>query len=265
MPLRFIHKGTRISMKYTLFHGDCLNVMNDIPDASIDMVLCDLPYGTTSCRWDNTIPFEPLWEQYDRVTKDNSAIVLFGVEPFSSRLRMSNLKNFKYDWIWRKSKPSGHLNAKKQPMRAYEIISVFYKKQCDYFPQGLIEGEFDNNRPNRGNKVKGEYVHGSERCNIGLSRYTNYPINILEYSNPNHKLFHPTQKPVGLIINILNDFKSGDECETILDCFGGSGSTLIACEQLNLKCYMMELDPYYVDVIIKRWENLTGKKSEKLN
>ena len=206
MPLRFIHKGTRKSMKYTLFHGDCLNVMNDIPDASIDMVLCDLPYGTTSCRWDNTIPFEPLWEQYDRVTKDNSAIVLFGVEPFSSRLRMSNLKNFKYDWIWRKSKPSGHLNAKKQPMRAYEIISVFYKKQCDYFPQGLIEGEFDNNRPNRGNKVKGEYVHGSERCNIGLSRYTNYPINILEYSNPNHKLFHPTQKPVELLKYLINTY-----------------------------------------------------------
>jgi len=193
-------------MGYTLFHGDCLDIMNDIPDSSIDMVLCDLPYGTTSCRWDTIIPFEPLWEQYNRITKDNSAIVLFGTEPFSSRLRMSNLKNFKYDWIWKKSKPSGHLNAKRQPMRAYEIISVFYKKQCAYYPQGLIEGVFDNNRPSRGSKVKGEYVHGAERCNFGLSRYTNYPINILEYPNPNNKTVHPTQKPVELLKYLINTY-----------------------------------------------------------
>lgn len=237
-------------MGYTLFHGDCLDIMNDIPDSSIDMVLCDLPYGTTSCRWDTIIPFEPLWEQYNRITKDNSAIVLFGTEPFSSRLRMSNLKNFKYDWIWKKSKPSGHLNAKRQPMRAYEIISVFYKKQCAYYPQGLIEGVFDNNRPSRGSKVKGEYVHGAERCNFGLSRYTNYPINILEYPNPNNKTVHPTQKPVELLKYLINTYtKAGG---VVLDNCMGSGSTGIACVETDRDFIGIELDDKYYSIAKQR-------------
>lgn len=108
-----------------LRQGDCLELMKDIPDKSIDMILCDLPYGTTACKWDVVIPFEPLWEQYNRIIKDNGAIVLFGSEPFSSKLRMSNLKMYKYDWVWEKTKPRGHLNAKKQPLRKYENISVF--------------------------------------------------------------------------------------------------------------------------------------------
>ena len=122
----------------TLVNADCLEAMKYIADKSIDMVLCDLPYGqlgTTACKWDNVIPFEPLWEQYKRVIKDNGAIVLFGSEPFSSKLRLSNLKWYKYDWIWNKKRGSGFLNAKRQPLRNHEIISVFYKKQCTYNPQ----------------------------------------------------------------------------------------------------------------------------------
>ena len=109
-------------------NGDCLELMPTIPDTSIDLILCDLPYGTTACKWDTVIPFEPLWEQYNRIIKDNGAIVLFGSEPFSSALRMSNIKNFKYDWIWEKHKPSNFALAKKQPMKYHETISVFYKK-----------------------------------------------------------------------------------------------------------------------------------------
>ena len=114
--------------KIELYNGDCLELMKSIQDKSVDMILCDLPYGTTACKWDTVIPFEPLWEQYNRIIKDNGAIVLFGSEPFSTTLRYSNLKNYKYDWKWIKTKPSGHLNAKKQPLRSYEDICVFYKK-----------------------------------------------------------------------------------------------------------------------------------------
>lgn len=114
---------------------DCFDGMAQIDDESIDMILCDLPYGTTQCSWDVVIPFEPLWEEYKRIIKDNGAILLFGMEPFSSYLRLSNIEMFKYDWIWDKVKGTGFLNAKIQPMRNHEIISVFYKKQCKYYPQ----------------------------------------------------------------------------------------------------------------------------------
>ena len=118
-----------------LYNVDCLEGMREIDDKSIDMILCDLPYGTTQCKWDTVIPFEPLWEHYNRIIKDNGAIVLFGSEPFSSTLRLSNLRYYKYDWIWDKVKGTGFLNAKRQPMRNHELISVFYKKQCTYNPQ----------------------------------------------------------------------------------------------------------------------------------
>ena len=120
---------------YELWNGDCLELMKNISDKSIDMILCDLPYGTTQCKWDSIIPFKSLWEQYNRIIKDNGAICLFGSEPFSSSLRMSNIKNYKYDWFWKKPKGTGFLNAKKQPLRDIETISVFYKKQCIYNPQ----------------------------------------------------------------------------------------------------------------------------------
>ena len=220
--------------------------MQQIPDESVDMILCDLPYGTTQCKWDSVISFSKLWGGYNRIIKERGAIVLFGTEPFSSHLRLSNIKNFKYDWIWRKTKPSGHLNAKKQPMRAYEIISVFYKKQCTYNPQGLIEGTFDNNRPSRGSKIKGEYVHGQERCNFGLSHYTNYPINVLEYPNPNNHTVHPTQKPVELCEYLINTYT--DKGNIVLDTCMGSGTTGVACMNTGRDFIGMEIEPRYFEI-----------------
>ena len=229
--------------------GDCLELMKDIPDKSIDMILCDLPYGTTKCNWDIVIPFEPLWEQYDRIIKDNGAIVLFGSEPFSSKLRLSNINHFKYDWIWQKTKPSGHLNAKKQPLRKYEIISVFYKKQCTYNPQGLILGKFNNNRPSRKSKIQGKYVFGKEK-DFGISDAKNYPNNILNYSNSNNKNIHPTQKPVALVEYLIKTYTN--EGETVLDNCAGSMSTVIASTNTNRNCIAIEKDKNYFEIGKKR-------------
>jgi DNA modification methylase len=223
--------------------------MKLIDDKSIDMILCDLPYGTTACKWDTIIPFEPLWEQYKRIIKDNGAIVLFGSEPFSSYLRLSNINDYKYDWTWLKTKPSGHLNAKKQPMRKTETISVFYKQQCRYNPQGLIEGVFNNDRPSRNSKVKGNYVHGKER-NIGISKYTNYPNSVLAFSNPNNSTFHPTQKPVSLFEYLIKTYTN--ENELVLDNCMGSGTTAIACMKNDRNFIGFELDKEYYDKANKR-------------
>ena len=242
-------------MESYIKQGDCLELMKEIPDGSIDMILCDLPYGTTACKWDNVIPFEPLWEQYNRIIKDNGAIVLFGSEPFSSALRMSNIKNFKYDWYWQKTKPSGHLNAKKQPLRKIENISVFYEKQCTYNPQGLIFGSFDNNRPSRKNKKKGEYAFGIEK-DFGISEATNYPNNVLSYSNGNNKNVHPTQKPVALLEYLIRTYTN--EGEIVLDNCMGSGSTCVACVNTNRHYIGFELDPQYYDIACKRLNEVKG-------
>ena len=232
-----------------LWCGDCLELMKNIPDSSIDCIICDLPYGTTSCKWDIVIPFEPLWEQYNRIIKDTGAIVLFGSEPFSSKLRLSNLKNYKYDWVWEKTKPSGHLNAKKQPLRKYENISVFYKKQCTYNPQGLVYGYFNNNRPSRSKKIKGEYTFGIEH-DFGISNATNYPSNILMYSNGNNNNLHPTQKPLELIEYLVKTFSN--EGDIVLDNCMGSGSTGVACINTNRKFIGIELDNTYFEIAKER-------------
>jgi site-specific DNA-methyltransferase (adenine-specific) len=146
-----------------LLHGDCLELMKGIPDGSIDAIITDPPYGTTACKWDSVIDFGLMWEQLNRIIKPNGAIVLFGSEPFSSALRMSNIKGFKYDWVWLKSRATGHLNAKKMPMKSFENILIFYRKQCTYNPQGLIEGNFNNYRPNHFKYKKGEKVYGEQK------------------------------------------------------------------------------------------------------
>ena len=236
-----------------LLQGDCLEVMKTIEDNSIDAIITDPPYGTTACKWDSVIDFDLMWEQLNRIIKPNGAIVLFGSEPFSSALRMSNIKNYKYDWIWKKTKPSGHLNAKKQPMRKTEAISIFYQKQCTYNPQGLIEGLFNNNRPSRAKKTKGNYVHGVER-EIGLSKFTNYPNNILEYSNPNNKTVHPTQKPISLMEYLIKTYTN--ENETVLDFTMGSGSTGVACVNTNRKFTGIEMDNNYFNIATDRINNI---------
>ena len=229
--------------------GDCLELMKDIPDKSIDLILCDLPYGTTKCNWDTVIPFEPLWEQYSRIIKDNGAIVLFGSEPFSTTLRYSNLKNYKYDWKWIKTKPSGHLNAKKQPLRSYEDICVFYKKQCTYNPQNLIYGEFNNNRPSRSKKTKGSYTYGIEK-DFDISKCKGYPKNLLNFSNKNNKLLHPTQKPVALLEYLIKTYTN--EGDVVLDNCMGSGSTGVASINTNRNFIGIELSEEYYNIAVRR-------------
>ena len=215
----------------------------------VDSIICDPPYGTTACKWDSIIPFDEMWLRLNKLIKPNGAIVLFGSEPFSSALRMSNIKNYKYDWVWMKSKPSGHLNAKKQPMRKNENISIFYSKQCIYNPQDLIKGEFNNNRKWRKDGVNKDHTFGNE-TEIEVSKFTNYPNNILKYKNPNNNLYHPTQKPIKIMEYLIKTYTN--ENETILDFTMGSGTTLVACKQLNRKGIDIELDKDYFEIAKNR-------------
>ena len=233
---------------------DCIEGMKLIPDKSVDMILCDLPYGTTACKWDTVIPFEPLWEQYNRVIKDNGAIVLFGSEPFSSRLRMSNIKNYKYDWIWEKESATGFQTVKTQPMRKTENIMVFSlgtvascsPRNMKYTPQGLIEVNtvktvskkpaYMGARPNQDGK---QYI----------AQYKNYPNNILKYSRDKSKT-HPTQKPVALCEYLIKTYT--DEGDTVLDNCMGSGTTAVACINTNRNYIGFELSEEYCKIAEER-------------
>lgn len=214
--------------------GDCLELMKKIPNKSIDMVLCDLPYGTTACKWDIIIPFEDLWESYERIIKDNGAIILFGTEPFSSELRMSNLKLYKYDWIWEKTTASGFQLAKCKPLNNIENIIVFSKgatyplskNKMKYYPQGLIE--FNKYVRHGINNIMTKTGSNKQSEKI-LQEYTNYPRRILKYKKDG-KLY-PTQKPVALLEYLIKTYTN--ENDTVLDNCMGSGSTGVACKELN--------------------------------
>ena len=241
-----------------LRQGDCLDLMKDIPDNSIDMILCDLPYGTTACKWDNVIPFEPLWEQYKRIIKDNGAIVLFGSEPFSSRLRLSNLKMYKYDWVWDKSKPSGHLNAKIMPMKQHENIIVFSKGKCNYYPimrmsKTRISKNYLKNKSD---------VFGKEKL-VEKKVSQKFPKSIITFSNAlqTGKL-HPTQKPVALLEYLIKTYTN--ENELVLDNCMGSGSTGVACVNTNRNFIGIELDEKYFNIAKERIENESKIKQLKI-
>ena len=231
-----------------LWQGDCLELMNNIPDKSVDCIITDLPYGTTQCKWDTIIPFEPLWKQYNRIIKDNGAIVLFGTEPFSSHLRLSNLKNYKYDWIWDKVKGTGFLNAKRQPMRNHELISVFYKKQCTYNPQKTY-----------GHKMKKSYrskdlqtdVYGEMKNDYTYESTERYPRSIQVFSTdtPNSSL-HPTQKPAALIECLIKTYTN--DGELVFDSCMGSGTTGVACINTNRRFIGIELDNNYFEIAKNR-------------
>jgi site-specific DNA-methyltransferase (adenine-specific) len=223
-----------------LYKGNCLEVMKQIPDGSIDAIITDPPYGTTQCKWDSVINFDLMWEQLNRITKPNGAIVLFGAEPFSSALRMSNIKNYKYDWIWKKSKPTGHLNAKKQPLRQTEAISVFYKKQCTYNPQGTKPTNKVVSRTNRGNY--------GECSKTTVQTVTNYPRNIITFNSIDG--VHQTQKPVDLMEYLIKTYTN--ENETILDFTMGSGSTGLAAKNLNRNFIGIEQDENYFNIATDR-------------
>lgn len=249
------------SEKFDLFNGDCLEIMKNISDKSIDMILCDLPYGTTACKWDSVIPFEPLWEQYNRIIKDNGAIVLFGSEPFSSYLRMSNIKNYKYDWIWNKNRGYGFATANKMPMKSHEIISVFYKKLPTYNPQKTTGLPYKTKAGLRKNVIKtlrdSETIKGDKnrQCACFRAETINngdrFPLSIIAFNRDSKKL-HPTQKPVALLEYLIKTYTN--ENETVLDNCMGSGSTGVACINTNRHFIGIELDKNYFEIAKKRIE-----------
>ena len=235
-----------------IYNMDCLEGMKLIADKSIDMILCDLPYGTTKCKWDVVIPFKPLWEQYERVIKDSGAIVLFGSEPFSSSLRLSKVELFKYDWVWDKVSVVGFANAKKMPLRNIETVSVFYKSQPTYNPQGLIKIEPKKIKNGRTHKEKGEKgmtaINGGRFKEGYIQEYTNYPKQILTFNR--EKGSHPTQKPVALFEYLIKTYTN--EGETVLDNCMGSGTTAVACINTNRNFIGFEIDKEYFEKAQKR-------------
>lgn len=241
-----------------LMHGDCIEKMKLIPDNSVDLVLTDPPYGTTACKWDSVIPFETMWEQLKRVIKPNGTIVLFGSEPFSSALRMSNIKQYKYDWIWEKNISTNFLHAKRQPLRNTENISVFYNK-ATYYPV-----KSDGHVPTQSAKGVSEGVlyHGKNRRNYEGGDTTRYPKTLLKFSVVDmKKRLHPTQKPVDLLEYLIKTYT--DEGETVLDFTMGSGSTGVACINTNRSFIGIELDDNYFNVAKDRIDNAVKEKDDE--
>ena len=227
-----------------LFQGDCLEVMKQIPDKSIDMILCDLPYNTTKNKWDICLNLQELWFEYERIIKDNGAIVLFSQMPFTAVLVNSNLKLFKYEWIWKKDNGTGFLNAKKMPLKIHENIEVFYKKLPTYNPQMRTGFKPYICKQGRHSSNYGKY----EKGHITISNGERYPIDIIECKKENG--LHPTQKPVELLEYLIKTYTN--EGETVLDNCMGSGSTGVACVNTNRKFIGIELDKEYFKIAEKR-------------
>ncbi len=218
--------------------GDCLEIMKEIPSKSIDAIICDLPYGTTQCKWDEIIPFKELWCEYNRILKTNGAVVLFGSEPFSSFLRMSNIKNYKYDWIWKKPKGTGHLNAKRMPMNDVETISVFYRKQCCYNPQFTI------GKPYKSKSGKSSFDgYGKDNRKGNDNNGKRYPKRLLEFNVVERNTLHPTQKPLELLEYLVETYTNKND--TILDNTMGSGTTMVACKKLGRNGIGIEKEEKY--------------------
>jgi site-specific DNA-methyltransferase (adenine-specific) len=232
-----------------VYNEDCLEGMNRIDDKSIDMILCDLPYGTTACKWDTIIPFEPLWEQYERIIKDKGAIVLTASQPFTSKLVVSNIELFKYSWIWEKDQGVNFQLVNYQPLKLHEDILVFSKKTHNYYPQGLLPCSINKN-----NKFKGGNLGhcGSEKKRKEYEqKFTNYPKSIIKFNK--ERGLHPTQKPVELFEYLIKTYtKEGD---IVLDNCMGSGTTAIACMNTNRNFIGFELDKGYYDIILERIKN----------
>lgn len=247
-----------------IYNEDCLEGMKRIPDKSVDMILCDLPYGTTACKWDIVIPFELLWEQYERVIKDNGAIVLFGSEPFGTLLRASNLKLYKYDWYWCKdnSKATNFVHAKNMPLKNVETISVFSKgsiahrnnkRRMSYNPQGLLPLNKVVKGNNKGGKAN---EHGLDRPSHKtqyVREFTNYPNVVLNFKTDWKEQLHPTQKPVALFEYLIKTYTN--EGATVLDNCMGSGTTAIACLNTNRNFIGFEKDKEYWKLANERIEN----------
>ena len=229
-----------------LWHGDCIELMKKIPAGSIELLLVDLPYGTTNCKWDSIIPLKDLWEAYNRVVKINGAMLFHCAQPFTSALVMSNPKFFKYEWIWEKSKATNYLNAKKQPLRAHESIVVFYRKPCTYNPQ-MTQGEAYN----KGTAKRETNVYGKQVAVEVKSDGERYPRSV-QYcvtAEQEGKL-HPTQKPLKLIEYLVSTYS--DEEDIVLDNTMGSGTTGVACVKLNREFIGIEKDENYYNIAVDR-------------
>jgi site-specific DNA-methyltransferase (adenine-specific) len=238
-----------------IYQQDCIEGMKLIPDKSIDMILCDLPYGTTRNKWDSVISFDMLWKQYERIIKDNAAIVLTAAQPFTSALVMSNPKIFKYELIWEKSQATGFLNSKKQPLRKHESILVFYQSQPTYNPQftdGKPYTAKSNASANKGN-------YGNFKDNITVNDGKRYPVSILPFKNGG-KTDHPTQKPLELFEYIIRTFTN--ERDVILDNCIGSGTTAVAALRNNRNFIGFELESEYVRIANQRIENTRDELAE---
>lgn len=225
--------------------GDCLEVMSKIPDKSVDMILCDLPYGTTSCKWDAIIPFGPLWEQYERIIKDYGAIVLTAAQPFTSALVMSNPKRFKYSWVWQKSRAANGPIARYQPLKYHEDVLVFGKGKTTYNPQGIVYLGKTVSQGGQGSDI----VNGQKRAKSYIQQYTNYPSTIQPFKNEG-KTVHPTQKPVSLFEYLIRTYSN--EYEIVLDNCIGSGTTAVAAINTGRQFIGIERESEYVAIANQR-------------
>tara|TARA_R110000822_G_scaffold310151_1_gene441608 strand:- start:16 stop:765 length:750 start_codon:yes stop_codon:yes gene_type:complete len=240
--------------------GDCLEVMKTIEDNSIDAVICDLPYGTTSCKWDTTIDMDKMWMEYKRIIKPYGAIVMFGSQPFTTTLISSNMKWFKYSWVWRKNRATGHVHAKNRPMKQHEDICVFSEgntlhknqsiKRMPYYPQGLIESPKNTKR--KRNDVGDNAVMSKRKSHKEtVTTHTNYPISIIDFNiEMNGDRFHETQKPLDLLEYLVKTYSN--ENDTILDNTMGSGTTMLACKNTNRNGIGIEKDPQSYAVAVAR-------------
>ena len=245
-----------------IYNEDCLEGMKRIPDGSVDMILCDLPYGTTACKWDTIIPFEPLWEQYERVIKDNGAIVLTASQPFTSKLICSNLDMFKYCWTWDKGRVGGFTSAKLKPLKLFEDICVFSKGKtanCNpnnmyYYPQGLIKVDKISKSSNDTSPTG--YARPSQ-TKFYKQEFTNYPKQLIKFPLEKGRV-HPTQKPVSLFEYLIKTYTN--EGETVLDNCIGSGTTAIACINTGRNFIGFELDKHYCDIANARIRKAVDEK-----
>ncbi len=247
--------------------GDCLEVMKEIPDGVIDMLLVDLPYGTTACSWDSIIPLDELWKEYNRICKENAAMVFTAAQPFTTALIASNIDNFRYDWIWVKNGVTNASNAKKMPLRNYESVVVFYRKPCLYNPQGLKPF---NKVVNKGKSAGGATTQGDEigngkgKLRSGedyLQEWTNYPRQTLEIKQNSRNKIHPTQKPVELFEYLIKTYTN--EGDLVLDNTAGSGTTAIAAENTGRKWVCIEQSEEYATKAVERIWNHEVKPQEK--
>ena len=244
----------------TTINEDCLNAMDKLiaEGITVDAIITDPPYGTTACKWDSIIDFEQMWQRLNKLIKSNGAIVLFGSEPFSSALRMSNIKNYKYDWVWRKPRGTGHLNAKKMPMRDTENISVFNAHHSFYNAQ-MTAGEPYKPKSSKIDRVSkaGTTTYGKSIDGNSVrtdNKGVRYPKTVLEFGVVERATVHPTQKPVALMEYLIKTYTN--ELELVLDFTMGSGTTMVACKNLNRRGIGIELDEKCFNIANKRLESV---------